>query len=135
MWFFSNLGWVFQDVLLMSVFKGKKYWDTRVWGWLDEKPGEFVWTRLSGSIAKLRNSPFFWFFAFIFNNKKKKQSQKMEGSLCFYEKNSPQAWLFGIFELPSRKRRWSAVQNSSTSFPLIWDNLVNYSAQIYSSTY
>ena len=32
---------------------------------------------------------------------------------------------FGNFLLLTRKRRWSAVQNSSTSFPLIWDNLVN----------
>ena len=29
-WLFINLGWVFRDILLMSVLKGKKYWDIRV---------------------------------------------------------------------------------------------------------
>ena len=45
------------------------------------------------------------------------------------EKNSPRVSFVVIFCLLLRKRRWSAVQNTSTSFPLIWNNLVNYSAQ------
>ena len=91
----------------MSIFKGKKYWDIGVWGLLDEQYDEFVWTRLFGSIVKGKNSPFFLFFAFIFNNKKKKQSQKIAGSLYFYEKNSPHFLFFGIFILLTRKRRWN----------------------------
>ena len=46
----------------------------------------------------------------------KKQAQKMEGSLYFYEKNSPRFLFFGIFLLLTRKRKLSAVQNSSTSY-------------------
>ena len=106
-WLFINLGCVFQDVLPMSIFKGKKYWDIGVWGLLDEQYDEFVWTRLFGSIVKGKNSPFFLLFAFIFNNKKKKQSQKIGGSLYFYEKNSPHFLFFGIFILLTRKRRWN----------------------------
>ena len=44
-------------------------------------------------------------------------------------KNFPCVSFVVIFCLLLRKRRWSAVQNTSTSFPLIWNNLVNYSAQ------
>ena len=135
-WLFSNLWCFFRDVLLMCISKGKEYWDIRVWGltWRTGQPDEFVWTRLFGSVAKWESSPFFLCFAFILNNKKKKQSQKIGGSLYFYEKNSPNFLFLGIFLLLTRNRRCSAVQNSSTWFPLIWDNLVNYSAQIYSST-
>ena len=116
-WLFINLGCVFRDILLMNVLKGKNNCDIRMWGWLEEQSDEFLWTRLFGSIAKLKNSPCFLFFAFIFNNKKEKQ--KMEGSFYFYEKNSPRFLFFAIFLLLTTKRRWSAVQNSLTSFPLI----------------
>ena len=63
------------------------------------------------------------------------QVQKMKRSLYFYTKNSPRFLFFEVFSFLTRKRRWSAVQNSSISFPLIWNNLINYSAQVYNSTY
>ena len=45
------------------------------------------------------------------------------------------SFLFLVFWLLTRKTRWSVVQNSSTSFPLIWNNLVNYFVLVYNSTY
>ena len=85
----------------MSALKEKKYWDIR----LDED----IWKyRQTEQLSVF----FFLFFNFIFNNEKKKHSQKMDDSLYFYEKNSPWVWFFGIFWLLTRKRRWSVVQNS-----------------------
>ena len=40
--------------------------------------------RLFRSMAKLKKSTFFLFFAFIFNNKSKTQSQKMAGGGAVY---------------------------------------------------
>ena len=60
-WFFINLVCIFWDVLLMSLFKGKKYWHIRVQDLLDKQSDEFLWTRLFGSISKLENFPFFYF--------------------------------------------------------------------------
>lgn len=74
--------------MLMSVSKGKKYLDISLWS-SDGQSDKFLWTRLFESTSIGKKSAFFRFFAFIFNNKEKKKSQKMESSLHFYEKNSP----------------------------------------------
>ena len=55
----------------------------------------------------------------------------MQRSLYFYEKNSPRFYFVRIFVLPTENRKWIAVQSSSTSFLLIWSNLVNYSTKVY----
>ena len=60
-WFFINLVCIFWDVLLMSLFKGKKFWNIRVQDLLDKQSDEFLWTRLFGSISKLENFPVFYF--------------------------------------------------------------------------
>ena len=81
-WLFIILGCVMRDVLLMKVSEGKKYWDMRARCQLDEQSDKFVWRRLFGGIATVKNSPFFCFFVFILNNQQKKQLQKMEGEGC-----------------------------------------------------
>ena len=61
----------------------------------------------------------------------------MEGILYFYGKSSPKIILLFqvLLFLITRKRRWSAVQNSSTLIQLSWYDFVNSWAEVYISTY
>ena len=54
----------------------------------------------------------------------------MEGNLYFYEKNSPRfLWFFDYVQEKGNGLQF-IILHSSTSFPLIWNNLVNYLAQV-----
>ena len=88
---FINLGCVFRDVLLMSVSEGKNYWDIRVLGQLEKQSDEFVWTRLLGSIVKVKNSFFFFFLVLLSITKRK-----------------------------SRRRRWTAVYISTRTLHVFY---------------
>ena len=104
-WLFINLGCVFWGVLLMSVFKEKEYWDIRAWGSFDEQFDKFVWTRLFGSTAKLKNSPLFWFFFLLFSAIKRKSSSRRRRAVHISMRRTSTVLIFWDFLITYKKKK------------------------------